>query len=518
MLEETVARRRQRWLSILFRLCLIGTIGVGCILRCENAQRRFASYDEGFSWRMVHYGVREIVERLPTDAHPPLHYLIWKGWAECFGTSMICLRGLSVILSIGGLCALAVLCQRTAELGGGQSTSNDGGTLLAVVLAALLVPQVEAGGTARMYGLGTVLNLATALLLWRSIANNKAYRIVLWSLYGLAAAAACGTHYFSFFNLLAQGIFVSGLCLNWTRLGLWRQVLEVGGGWLYAMTLAAVLFAPWLPTLLAQTRQVQEGWWVPPVTWGSVDRIGVQWLTGDVSAGPPTIFGSFLAVVMVGLIGWTLWRGKKAAWFFFLQAFVPWACVIAYSQLGNASLLQLHYLVFAQAALCGLWSVTYRVLPGWPLKLLFSAVLIWPCVAGLVDYRSRLPDGPSAMQDAFPLIEEQYRGGDWFLIDDYRQINLFRCCATEAGLPWIAIKAPAPLYQKGHVVHVASLNDDEIWWSDEIWQRLPARVWRVGSAHDGWTTIPVPGHRCVLQRTFKGGGETYFAVALWVRE
>ena len=235
------------------------------------------------------------------------------------------LARLSVILSIGGLVALAVLCQRTAEVGEGQSTSNRGGTLLAVVLAALLVPQVEAGGTARMYGLGTLLNLTTALLLWRLIANNKAYRINLWSLYGMAAAAACGTHYFSFFNLLAQGIFVSGLCLNWTRLGLWRQALEIGGGWLYAMALAALLFAPWLPTLLAQTRQVQEGWWVPPVTLGNVDRIGLQWLTGDVSPGPPTMPGSFLAVVMVVLVCWTLWRGKMAAWFFFLQAFVPWA-------------------------------------------------------------------------------------------------------------------------------------------------------------------------------------------------
>jgi hypothetical protein len=104
-----------------------------------------------------------------------------------------------------------------------------------------------------------------------------------------------------------------------------------------------------------------------------------------------------------------------------------------------------------------------------------------------------------------------------FLIDDYREINRFRYYTKQAGLPWLDVKARVNPFQKGHVVHLASLDGNEVYWSeDELWPHAPPRVWRVSFSSD-WPHTPVPGRKLTLLRTFKGAGMS-FTVALYERE
>jgi hypothetical protein len=383
----------------------------------------------------------------------------------------------------------------------------------------------------------------------------------------VAVAAFCYTHYFAFFTVLAQTVFVAAdlLWFGWQARKTGKAPRfagricnpasrdvkpanglaspEEGGlpnrptsdtgvasvsvaasalGFLYAGAIALLLYAPWLPVFLAQARAVHEGWWVPAPTTQSLESMFFTWVTGMVS--PPDLQSRLWLGLLGAIAVWTLWRGGRAAWFFFLQAAIPWVCTIVISLYGGQSLLQERYLVFAQVGLFGFWSVTWRTLPNWPLRLLLAGVLGSTCVIGLVEYFSRMPAGTPAIVQAAAFLKEQTpspvaplpegEGRDLFLIDDYREINRFRYYTKQAGLPWLDVKARVSPFQKGHVVHLASLDGNEVYWSeDELWPHAPPRVWRV-SFNPDWPHTPVPGRKLTLLQTFKGAGMS-FTVALY---
>jgi len=475
---------------------------------------------------MCRYPAREIVERLPGDAHPPLYYLVCKVWATFLGDSLVSLRGLAVVF---GLAGAAVLCRLTWQtintIRGVHPSSNPkagttatgatldcsschGASLFVCALAALSAGQVFAASNARMYALGLLLAMLSAWALWQACQSSSALTF-WWPAYALATAAFCYTHYFAFFAVAAQAIFVAGFCV-------FRRAVHVAAGWLYACLLVGISYAHWVPIFLAQAGDVEAGWWVPAPTPEVTERLCLQWLSG--TEGPELWPARAWLSLLGAIIAWTLWRGGAPAWFFFLQAFVPWVCVIAVYSLGTVSLLQLHYFAFAQAALLGLWGVAWAVLPGWPQRGLLIVVLGLPLVWGLVEYRRQLPDGPPALAHAAAFVKETYQEGDWFLVEDHRKLNLFRYYTTEAGLPWLTVKCRLSLFQKGHVVHVASMDASEFCWSeDDLWRAGPGRVWLVSFSATGPHRAP-PGRRLALQRVFDGAGETKCTLALYERE
>jgi hypothetical protein len=145
------------------------------------------------------------------------------------------------------------------------------------------------------------------------------------------------------------------------------------------------------------------------------------------------------------------------------------------------------------------------------LLLAFAGPLL---ISGLVDQLRGLPDRGPAMQAAAEWLRSQDADADLFVIDDYRYVNLFRYYTLRAGLPWLTVKARAPsVTGKGHVVHLGSLENGDLYWSaEELWRHAPARVWLIG-AEGGMPTSPMPGQRSVWQREFWGGGATCCIVA-----
>jgi len=502
----TVGAKLGGWIGLMVLLIAV---------RIECLMFRLFSNDESFTWRMCQYCAPEILQHLPADAHPPLHYLMWKAWSACCGDSLPSLRSLSIVF---GVLSLVVVCQVSREVVPAETPPDDNhdrfkrSLLLVGVLATLLVGQLYAGSNARMYSLGALLAALSAWALWRALQSDSWWSR-WWLGYALATTAFCYTHYFAFFAVLGQASFVLGTCVTEILAGARRKAVQIAAGGLYAFTIAGILYMPWIPTFMAQKREVEEGWWVPAMTPAMVYQVGFEWMTGmkrpDSWATP--VWSGLLAV----LIGWTLWNGGAAAWFFFLQAFVPWLCLIILYVGGKASLLQLHYLVFAQIALIGLWGVAWRILPGGAERLLLLLVLGLPCIWGLFEYRSQLPNGPPALAEAAAFLKEHSGPDDWFIADDHRKINLFRYYTTQAGLSWVTVKACVSPLRKGHIVHIASLAASEIYWSEaDLWSQAPARIWRVSHSPD-WTNTPVPGRKLVLRRVFEGGGGTKFAAALY---
>src|SRR5688572_27598207 len=81
----------------LVLLLFIVVLGVG--LRSYHLTARSLWFDEAFSWRLSQFPLPELISRDAQDVHPPLYYILLKGWTVVFGASLLALRSFSVFLA-----------------------------------------------------------------------------------------------------------------------------------------------------------------------------------------------------------------------------------------------------------------------------------------------------------------------------------------------------------------------------------------------------------------------------------
>jgi hypothetical protein len=507
---QTISRtaRRPAWRGGL----LLSILVLAVLARLPGISTNHLTRDEAFAWRMSDYSTFLLLEHLRGDTSPPLSYLLLKAWVVLWGTSPLALRSLSMACSLATVGVLWFLSQGAGCLSSaGERTVavGWGAAFFTSFLAASHPAQVRAAQDARMYSLGVLLAALTALLLLRALRRGGPW----WCAYGIALDAFCYTHHFALFTLFAQLIFVGVSLIYQLHSRPFRETGKVAAGFSTALLVALLFCAPWLPVFIGQAREVHEGFWIPRVTAQEVERVGLSWMTG--LECQPTLQSRLWLFLLGAIILWALSRGGQTSWFFFLQAIVPWACVLGISLFSGRSLFLERYLVFAQVGLFGLWGDVFRKLPSWPLRHLLAAVLAVPSVAGLSQYVAGLPDRPPAWEDAAHFLVNEARADDLFIIDDAREVNSFRYYMTQAGLPWLDVKARVDPFAKGHVVHVTSLEWSETYCSEsDLWANAPRRVWWV-STSSGWSGPATPGVRLMLRRAFEGGGGTYCTFTLY---
>jgi hypothetical protein len=336
-----------------------------------------------------------------------------------------------------------------------------------------------------------------------------------WAAYGVGVAAFCYTHYYAFFSVFAQVLFVASDLFAQGRRTSFRDVLRCAGGFLFAGFLALILFWPWLPVLLEQVRAVRQSYWIPAATLRQVEGTLFSWAVGY--DYPGVLEARLMLLLLGGFLAWTVWRGGRAAWLFFLLAAVPWACSLGLSFLAGRPVFLERCLVLAQFGLLGLWGVTWWGLPGTPERLLVACVIGLPSLWGLGNALAELPAEPPALQQAATFLRQEYRPGDIVLIDNAGGLNRLRYYAAEAGLGDLDVRCPfIPPFDGGHVVHVASLEGPDVYGNEEeVIAAAASRIWR---ASEGGSVPSAPaGMRLLIDRTFQGGGKTRYTLALFER-
>lgn len=240
--------------AIRFLLVLVLVVGVG--IRFYHLTDRSIWFDESFTWRLNTFSLPEIIERTAADVHPPLYYVILHGWSFVFGASLFSLRSFSVVMGVlTGLGAYAFAKEAFRSPAAG---------LFAALFVSVSAWQIPFSWEARMYTFGTALTLLSATALIKAVRNNT---LRYWVLYGLSLAALLYTHYYTVFIIAAQLIWLAAYVLIWTK---WKLVWQA----VVALTIAAALFLPWVPTFLKQTSRVQTAYWIPPVNrWSVPDTI-----------------------------------------------------------------------------------------------------------------------------------------------------------------------------------------------------------------------------------------------------
>ncbi len=196
-----------------------------------------------------------LFEALRQDGSPPLYYLVLHFWIAAFGTSTIAVRALSSVVS---LAALVVAYFAGRSLSGGDTTTGR----LAVVALGVSPFAVRYSTETRMYALLILLSLALAWALSAASRQPTPGRLVgLAVLSGLLAL----THYWAFF-LLGTVALVLVIRRHW------RLLAGLAGG--------ALLFVPWLPGFVFQTRHTGTPWASTPSV-SAVFDVGREWAGGN---------------------------------------------------------------------------------------------------------------------------------------------------------------------------------------------------------------------------------------------
>lgn len=420
---------RNKALIILLGILLLAT-GV----RSYHITTRSLWFDEAFSWRLIQFPFEEMIARDASDVHPPLYYIILKGWAAVFGTSLLALRSFSAVFAVAAIAMTYVFASY-----GWRSRSVG---LLSAGLMAVAGWQIQYAWEARMYTLGIFFSLLTSWLLLRLIRASKTFGhtagILLAGLYGILAALFAYTHYFAFFTLAAHGLFILIILIQRTR---WRlgEMLQSPLLWhaCIAAFIAVGMYLPWIPVFLAQNAQVQENYWVPSIGGWSIPDTFYHMVipTGDIPphTGVHIVLTALPIVITVSVWIWLVMRyARKShvkttqlkmrntsavaadnvgdiAWLTVLCGVIPFIFAITLSLLAPQSIYEHRFLVFTHVFILIALSVAVLRIPHRTSRRVIVAIMVSIFTLASVNYWFILgiPDKPGAHGAATYVFEHR---------------------------------------------------------------------------------------------------------------
>ncbi len=297
MTQPWIGALWRTWIdSRAYRLLPLAALLLAALLRLHALDAQSLWNDEGNTLRLIQRALPDLLSAANRDIHPPLYYILLKGWAAFTGETEFALRAFSALLGV-----LSVACAYAL----GAALFARGVGMLAAFLTAANTFSLYYSQEARMYALLALFAAAAMLCFVRWLDTRR-----LPPLIGLALLNAAGlyTHYAYPLVMLAQGaLFV----LWFTARREWRTL----AAYVIANLLSIALFLPQLQTALNQL----SGWsQASGETLPFVNQLGVigAWLLYG-NTFPRFNEGLIVLTLMSMLIGAAVWdwvrRPQRAA-------------------------------------------------------------------------------------------------------------------------------------------------------------------------------------------------------------
>jgi predicted membrane-bound mannosyltransferase len=214
--------------------------------------------DEALTVDRARLPISQIAGSVKRDGAPPLYYYLLHFWMRLFGQSDLATRSLSGVI---GVITLPVAWLAGNRLGGRVVAWTT------VVLLASAPFAVYYSTEARMYGLVILLTGCGFLSLYRALQAPRPGNLLATA---VVTAALLYTQYWALYlvGVVALWLLVSAL-LSWRRERA-GAAENTGPAWrhqraaLVALAVGCLLFVPWLPIFIYQSRYTGTPWAAPP--------------------------------------------------------------------------------------------------------------------------------------------------------------------------------------------------------------------------------------------------------------
>ena len=272
--------------ALLAGATVIALIAISAYVRTRAIGGSFWM-DEGLSVGISSHAFTDIPGVLRQDGSPPLYYMLLHVWMDVFGRSETAVHWLSLT---------AALLTIPSAMWAGWSLWGKRTGYVGAVLCSLIPFLTAYGEEARMYALMALLALLTsAFFLHAFVYRRRGYLPA----FALGQALMLYTHSWGIFYgvgaALALG-YVWWVAARDERRGLLRDGALAFGA-------AAILYLPWVPTLLYQAKHTAAPWANKP-------RFGVPvQIARDVLGG----YGPAVALLLVGGFGLAVLLGARRA-------------------------------------------------------------------------------------------------------------------------------------------------------------------------------------------------------------
>jgi uncharacterized membrane protein len=228
----------------LLSVVLLAALG----LRLFHLPERVLWFDEANSLLIARASPAGIIDAVRDDTHSPFYYLVLHYWQFIAGGE----AGARLLSALAGVATVAVAYSI------GSALAGRGAGLLAGSFLAMCPLHVWYSQEIRMYALQTLLvALSFLFMVWAL----RQQRITLWAGYSVITALSLYAQYASFYAVIAQNVFVA--------IYYWQDRQKVRH-WLVSQCAVALLFAPWLPAFVSQTRMAMGSSWLGPLEFSRV--------------------------------------------------------------------------------------------------------------------------------------------------------------------------------------------------------------------------------------------------------
>jgi mannosyltransferase len=235
------------------RTRLLAAVGVVLVVAASVLLRFWTRsglwLDEALTVDIARLPLHAIPEALKHDGAPPLYYYLLHFWMALFGQSNDAVRALSGIIAVLTL-PVAWLC--------GQRFGGRAVAWTTLVLFASAPFAVYYATEARMYALVILLTGCGFLALQRALEKPRPGNLAAVA---VVAAALLYTQYWSLYLVGMVGLWLIVSVVRDHRRGRpedapWPALIAVAVGF--------VLFLPWVPTFLYQSKHTATPWAAPP--------------------------------------------------------------------------------------------------------------------------------------------------------------------------------------------------------------------------------------------------------------
>lgn len=354
-------------------------------------------YDEGVTVVFSRLPLDRLIDATAADVHPPLYYLLpWSLEKLGLPLTEIVARFPSVLLSILAIYLTYLLAERL-------DLSREG-KLVAVAWVTISPLQLHYAQEARMYALLQTLVLASFLMVL-----DRRY----WVLAALLTAALY-THNYGLFYAPALAL-VAAIREGWD----WDRLLLRAAPWnnwqppvAISFLLPVIAWVPWLRVLLGQMGTISGGYWIQPVSAGSV--LYVFYKLFYAFNMPHEFIG--VGVMMTGGLltytSWKIYKDRPPHYQVLLAVIVTPLALAVLMSLAWRPLLLFRGLIGTAVPLLLL---VVKALEGVavPYKRLYAyGMIAVVMVAGMVGHYQNNPGAKGNTQEWISQLVQEYEAGD----------------------------------------------------------------------------------------------------------